>query len=62
MQELKTISPEMYERLVAATTDVEVESCAGCEYCRAGVTIDITEETVAFLLTNACQRWPWIAY
>lgn len=44
MQELREVSPQMYEALVAATAGMEVGSCADCEYCRAGVKIENTEE------------------
>ena len=44
MQELKGVSPEMYEALVAATVGMKVGSCAGCEHCRNGVKIENTDE------------------
>lgn len=44
MQELRKVSPQIYEALVAATAGVEVGSCADCEHCRRGVKIENTEE------------------
>ena len=44
MQELREVSPEMYEALVAATAGLEVGSCADCEDCRRGVKIGNTDE------------------
>ncbi|CAF9943793.1 MAG: hypothetical protein ALECFALPRED_001335 [Alectoria fallacina] len=43
MQEMKEVSPQIYESLVAAAARMEVGSCADCEHCRRGVKID-TEE------------------
>ena len=44
MQELRQVSPQMYEALVAATAGIQVGSCADCEHCRAGVKIENTQE------------------
>lgn len=44
MQELREVSPQLYEALVAATAGVKVGSCADCEHCRRGVKIDNKDE------------------
>lgn len=46
MQELKEVSPQIYEALVAAT-GMKVGSCADCEHCRKSGKIHITDEYVS---------------
>ena len=44
MQELREVSPQMYEALVAAIAGIGFGSCADCEHCRNGVKIHNTDE------------------
>lgn len=47
IHELREISPQMDEALVAATAGMKVGSCANCEHCRKGVKIHDTDEYVS---------------
>ena len=44
MQELREVSPQLYEALVKATAGIKVGSCADCEHCRRGVKIEKSDE------------------
>lgn len=44
MQELKEVSPLVYEAMVKASAGLEVGSCKDCEHCRKGVKIENTDE------------------
>ncbi|MCJ1460300.1 hypothetical protein MMC28_010679 [Mycoblastus sanguinarius] len=50
MQELRRVSPEMYEMLVGATAGIEVGNCANCEHCRAGVKIENRDDLLEQLI------------
>lgn len=47
IQELREVSPKIYEALVAGTTSMKVGSSADCEYCRKGVQMHNTDEYVS---------------